>query len=458
MAAGKRKSDSTDVQPLLRQRWWTIYYSERIFFMKSQWMLVAAVLGTISLVAGAAEPDKGWTQKQFIISFWCPPPATDHALAAVAAEHYNLTWASVADLDVVAKHKLRAMLMSNLLNPATLDNAAKRAQLDALIEKVKKHPALEAYYITDEPGAGAFPGLGKLVAYLRKRDPAHLAYINLFPSYANEAQLGVSADAAERARVGYPLNFAGVGASDKTVLAYRGYLKKFVKIVKPDLISYDHYHFMKKDDGKQYFLNLALVRDAAIEAGKPFLNIIQASLVEKVWRLPNPAETRFLVFTTMAYGGRGISYFTYWGPEAFAGLYREGKASPMVKEVAILNAEINRFGPALMTLDSTAVYHTAPLPYGTQAVPANAPVRFAGGGEFVLGLFGKKGQTTAFMVVNRNYKQGAEAAVKVEIPGDKLQELDRTTGKWSDGPVLGANRELKIKLGPGDGRLFRAGK
>ena len=79
------------------------------------------------------------------------------------------------------------MLTSDLLNPETLDDPAKRAQLDALIETVKNHPAMEAYYITDEPGAGAFPGLGKLVAYLRERDPAHLAYINLFPTYANEA-------------------------------------------------------------------------------------------------------------------------------------------------------------------------------------------------------------------------------------------------------------------------------
>ena len=177
-----------------------------------------------------------------------------------------------------------------------------------------------------------------------------------------------------------------------------------------------------------------------------------------MWRLPNPAETRFLVFTTMAYGARGISYFLYWGPESYGGLYRDGKPSPMVKEVAALNAEIAQFGPALMELDSTAVYHTAPLPYGTQVVPADAPVRFTGSGEFVLGLFGKNGKTTAFMVVNRSYKQDAEAAVKVAIPGSKLQELDRTTGKWSDGQVLEANREVKIKLGPGDGRLFRAGE
>ncbi len=47
---------------------------------------------------------------------------------------------------------------------------------------------------------------------------------------------------------------------------------------------------------------------------------------------------------------------------------------------------------------------------------------------------------------------------KVEIPGNKLQELDRTTGKWFDGQILQGNREVKIKLGPGDGRLFRAGE
>ncbi|MBN2292030.1 MAG: hypothetical protein JXM70_06365 [Pirellulales bacterium] len=433
--------------------------------MNVKWMLVAIVLTTISLVAGslvadAAEPakNKGWPQKQFIITFWCPPPATDQALAAVAAEHYNMTWVPVDGLDVAARHKLRAMLTSGLLNPATLDDAAKRAQLDALIEKVKKHPALEAYFITDEPGAGAFPGLGKLVAYLRQRDPAHPAYINLFPTYASEAQLGVSADAAQRAKVGYPQNFAGVGTSNKTVLAYREHLKKFIEIVKPDLISYDHYHFMKQSDGSQYFLNLALIRDAAIEASKPFVNIIQACTIEKSWRLPNPAETRLLVFTTMAYGGRGISYFTYWGPERYGGLYRDGKPSPMVKEVAALNAEIAHFGPALMELDSKAVYHTAPLPYGTRAVPTHAPVRFTGDGEFVLGLFGKNGKTTAFMVVNRSYKQNAEATVKVEILGSKLQELDRTTGKWSHGPVMDANREVKIKLGPGDGWLLRVVK
>jgi hypothetical protein len=82
-------------------------------------------------------------------------------------------------------------------------------------------------------------------------------------------------------------------------------------------------------------------------------------------------------------------------------------------------------------------------------------VQITGEGEFVLGLFGKEGKTTAFMVVNRSYKREAEALVKVALSGERFQEFDRQTGQWSDGIVLDTNRMVKAKLGPGDGRLFR---
>ena len=406
-----------------------------------------------------AQPANEWKQKEFIITYWCPPPATDEALARAAAEGYNLTWTAPDKLDVAARHNLRAMLQSPLLKPEVLDDPAKRAELDALIERVKKHPALEAYYLTDEPGAGAFPALGKLVAYLRERDPAHVAYINLYPTYANEQQLEVSAAAADRARVSYPTNFAGVGTDDKTVLRYREHLKKFVEMVKPELLSYDHYHFLKRkddgrpNDGKQYFLNLALIRLTAQEAGVPFVNIIQAGNGEPFWRVPSAEEMRWLVFTTLAYGGRGISYFTYWNWRG--GLYVDGKPSPLVQPVAALNREMAKLGPALLSLDSLAVYQTAPLPYGTEAIPANAPVQVAGAGQFVLGLFGKAGAPSAFMIVNRDYEAMAEAVLTVELPGSRLQELDRRTGGWVNAARLGRDRVFKTQLAPGDGRLFR---
>lgn len=429
--------------------------------MSRNWFSVFLLLtGACAFAFGEAPATAApWTQKQFLVTFWCPPPATDENLARVAAEGFNLTWTSVEGLDVAARHGLRAMLTSDLLNPASLVDDAKRAQLDALIDRVKNHPALEAYFLTDEPGAGAFPGLGKLVAHLRERDPAHLAYINLYPTYANEQQLGVSADTAERAKIGQPTDFGGIVSDDKPVLRYREYLRQFIATVQPDLLSYDHYHFLKGEkDGNEYFLNLGMIRRAALDANLPFLNIIQANTIEKSWRLPSATEMRWLVFTTMAYGGRGISYFTYWGPKSYNGLYQDGQPAPLLKDVVTLNLEIVKFGPALMKLDSVGVYHTAPLPYGTEAIPDKAPVQIKGDGQFVLGLFGKGSLPTAFMIVNRNYKQETEATVTVAIPGRKLQEFSRKTGKWERSQILSGKHTVKINLTPGDGRLFRVSK
>ena len=44
---------------------------------------------------------------------------------------------------------------------------------------------------------------------------------------------------------------------------------------------------------------------------------------------------------------------------------------------------------------------------------------------------------------------------ELEDANERLQELDRKTGKWSAGEPLPENRQVKVKLDPGDGRLFR---
>jgi len=396
----------------------------------------AVMLACLSLIfnyAYAGGAQKAWKQDHIIVTFWCPPPATDEALAAVAAEHYTMTWTPADGLDVAHRHGLRAMLQDGLLTPASLDDPGQKAKLDALIDRVKDHPTLEAYFITDEPSAAAFPALGRLVAYLRERDPAHLAYINLFPTYASNDQLGTTGD---------------------TVTAYREHLRQYVEVVKPALISYDHYHFFKRGDGEQYFLNLGMIRKAALDAGLPFLNIIQADTIDDSWRLPTAPELRFLVYTTLAYGGRGISYFTYWGPAAYGGLYQDGKRMPLALDAAKLNAEINALSPALMKLDSLGVYHTPPLPEGTEAIPADSPVQITGSGEFVLGLFGFDDEVTAFMVVNRSYREPAAARLRIRnMPtGSGVQEYDRTDCTWR-GYARGTET-ITVELKPGDGRLF----
>jgi len=405
-------------------------------------LMLTVLLLTLSCAHAATGP---WKLDHIITTFWCPPPATDEALAAVAAQHYTLTWTPADGLDVAARRGLRAMLQDPLLNPATLDDPAQTAKLDALIARVKSHRALYAYFLTDEPSAAAFPGWGRLVAYLRERDPTHLAYINLFPTYANNQQLGTTGD---------------------TVTAYQEHLRQFIAVVKPALISYDHYHFFKNDkDGDQYFLNLGMIRRAAFDAGLPFLNIIQASTIEKSWRLPNPDELRWLVYTTLAYGGRGISYFLYWGPQSYGGLYQDGTRMPLALAAAKLNGEISALSPILMTLDSLGVYHTAPAPKGAVAIPADAPVQVVSKGEFVLGLFGKGGKVyppsagrqrrlkvTAFMLVNGSHRQAATARLRLP-PGKRAEGFDKVRRGWRG--YTATSGTITVRLKPGDGRLVR---
>ena len=394
-------------------------------------LFVCIVIG----ILGVSDVDAdGWKQNQFIITFWCPPPATKDILSVVAKEGFNLTWTDERGLDIAHAQGLKAMLQDDLITPRTLLNSKQREKLDALINRVKNHPALEAYFIADEPGALHFNSLGQLVAYLRKRDPNHFAYINLLPVYASNQQLGTT------------------GASQK---AYEEYLRRYIAEVRPSLISYDHYHFFKRSDGDQYFLNLELIRKAARENNLPFMNIIQASSFEKSWRLVNADELRWLVYTTLAYGGRGISYFLYWGPKAYGGLYQDGVKTPLNDAVSVLNKELAAQSSILMSLDNIGTYHTNPLPSGTKSVPASSPVQFIRPREFVLGLFGKNNQITTFMLVNRNYKTSATAMMSLRPDIRGIEEFDRTTKQWKTSWTSHSGKSLAVTLRPGDGRLFR---
>ncbi len=369
---------------------------------------------------------------------------TDQTARQMAEGGWNLIWCTEKDLDVAARHGLRAQLQDGLLVPASLENLARREQLDALIERVKRHPALYSYFITDEPNATNFPALGRLVAYLRERDPAHLAYINLFPTYASNEQLG--------------------NAGEK-VAAYEAHLHQYLQQVKPALISYDHYQFTTKGDSPDYFLNLAVIRQAALEASVPFLNIVQAATWTPSMRVPNAEEMRFLVFTTLAYGGQGISYYVYCCAGHTGGIANpDGSPTVLYEPLKCLNHDFVAIARELQPLKSFGVYHAGMLPPGSEAIPVKAPFQFdpplpvmdyhppepVRGA--VLGLFGRAGnraQPNYALVVNLDYK--AATLLGIHGPG-RLEVFDPSIGQWTPGK----KRRVELRLRPGEGRLVRS--
>ena len=383
-----------------------------------------------------APPSASWKIGTPIVAYWAGPPMTEATATQMAEGGWNLVWCSnEKELDVAQRHGLRGLLTDGLLAPASLDDPKRREKLDALLARVRQHPALYAYHLIDEPSAAQFPALGRLVAYLRERDPAHLAYINLFPTYASNEQLGNKGD---------------------VVTAYQEHLRLYVEQVKPALISYDHYQFALKNDLDQYFLNLALIRQAAQDAGLPFLNIVQAcTWAPQQMRIPNTNELRYLVSTTLAYGAQAISYYVYacvGHHGSIASL--DGTPGPLYHALKTYNREFVAIARELQPLRSLAVHHTAMRERGCEPLPADAPFHLdykkspSPSRGFLLGTFGAKDKPSHVMLVNLDYTVAANPTLLG--PGE-LEIFDATTAQWTSMKQAGAD----LRLPPGGGKLVR---
>jgi hypothetical protein len=349
-------------------------------------------------------------------------------LARLKAEGYTLTWCPSEALDTVARHGLRAMIHDeSLLKPWVLSDPVKRAKLDAMIARVKSHPALDGYWIADEPmKTGEMRYLGQLVDYIHQRDPSHFCFVNALPIHA----------------LGLP--------------AYETYLADFTKYLHPQLFSYDHYPFYKTFDMLDYFGNLEVVRRATLQANTPFINIIQASTFLPDWRSLTRAELRWEAYSSLVYGAKGIAYFLYWGPKRYGGLYQDGHATPLAATAARLNHELDAFSKVLLRLRSTAVYHTAPLPGGTQPIPPSSPIHInqRGHGQFIIGLFTNPRSKQQFaMVMNRDYRAAHTAKLRLNN-ATLLAEYDRTKRAFVSAPVPNWAGDTEVALPAGDARFF----
>jgi hypothetical protein len=397
---------------------------------------------------GRAEAQTTWSIGKPIVSYWAGPgydgttgPLTDAAAERMVDVGINLAWAgSAKELDVAKRHGLRALYVDrSLLEPAVLDNPALRPKLDALVDGIRNHPALYGYHLIDEPQSALFGGLARLAAYLRQRDPAHMAFIDLFPNYA-----------------------------EVDVSSYDEYLTRYISTVKPSLLSYDHYQFMTKSDTGKYLENLEVVGQKAKAAGIPFMSIVQAANWERGWvRLPTADQERFLAYTMLAYGSQGISYYVWCYPRHQGGIVRtDGTPTAIYDVLKTTNREFVKIAGQYQSLRWIGAYlkgyRSGALPLGTKLLPNNSPfdIRDVSNTEtykmdeklkgVLFGLFGAKdtspADATLVLVTNLDYVAGK--TYTVTGPGN-LSVFDAATGKWTS---TGRNNAA-LNLLPGGGAL-----
>lgn len=307
-----------------------------------------------------------------------------------------------------------------------VDEADARKRVAETIEKVRNHPAVFGYNLRDEPPAGMFPGLAKVASVIKELHPGAWPYINLFPTYAVPEQLETP--------------------------DYQTYLDQFIEICKPPILSYDHYAFMENGAfHESYFTNLQIMRATALKHDLPFWNIIQG-LGALHFREPTHTDLRFQVFTSLAYGARGLAWFQYRpavvGNFRGAAIDQFGNETPTWALMQNVNLQIQELAPTLLKLKSDQVYHFEGIPAGCNG-PDERSLVASVPGPMLVGDFTHEDGTRYVMIVNKSLTTSIHCNPTFRQAPSKLEHINNYSG--DPGAFEGEMRWLA----PGQGALLK---
>lgn len=398
------------------------------------------LLFVLTLVVASAARAK----EEFFISQWCGPTEfTQDKFAQVAGANFTVAMIGGGTpeinkqaLDLCQASGIKGLVIDSRIQFTGRRNRGQTDILDTVLADYSKHPALWGYYLVDEPSASRFNSIGDANRYLLEKDPKHTPFVNLFPTYATNQQTGAS--------------------------SYEQYVDEFCRVVGPKLLSYDHYALMA--DGAvrgDYFANMEIIRRQSIKHSVPF-NYILLSVPHGPYKDVNEADIRWQAFTALAYGARGLMYFTYMTPNDSAWGYHDAligsNGQPTAKyEIAKkVNGEIRKLAPTLMRLTTVAVYHTAPVPQGCELLPSNGLIESIKGGEFVIGQFNSDDGIRYAMIVNRSLTNAVRAKIAFSQKVD-IREVSPASGRECGVIVNDENGTCvwNASFAPGQGRLVR---
>ena len=396
-------------------------------------LLIAVLIcaSTAGAQSDAVPPDV--PPELFAILPWGRTPADPAVLQEIRRAGFNLAGFVAADgLDAVSAAGLKAIVSDPTVRvgdaEAALSDAEIAQRVKALTDRVGAHPGRFGYYLRDEPAPRVFPGLARWSAAFRAAAPGAWAYVNLLPNYASAEQLGGG--------------------------TYEQYVEGFARTVNPPFLSYDNYSLMEGGALREgYFENLEVIRAAALRHGVPFWSIVLSN-AHYGYAEPTQASLNFQVFTALAYGARGISYYTYFTPTVgnyrLAPIDQLGQKTPTWDLVRRLNFQLLELAPTYLQFRSVNVFHHPEVPRGCRGLPSGRVIAALSGGNLLVGeLEGPDGRPAA-LVVNKDLHRSTRFEVRFKSAGQI----------WTANPYTGLVQpwdERSAWLAPGQGILLLLG-
>ena len=319
-----------------------------------------------------------------------------------------------------------------------------RTNIAALKREVGSRPEVLGFLLRDEAPAALMPGLGRVAGLLREAMPDKWPYVNVFP---------------------YRVSSRYMGSPD-----FESYMKAFTDAVQPPFLSYDNYSLIGGEMLDYFYTNLDFMRRWAFRLGKPFWNCILAN-AHFVYMEPTDATFHLQVYGTLAYGGRGIQYFTYFNPTE--GSFRSSAIDPFGNKTATwemlrrINNELHVLAPVMLQLHSTGVYHSPDVPdqgkhlsesrwvkqvemtrqFDEWAAPETILPPISG--RLLLGEFEDGRGRPYLMVVNKNLQHSFRISIRLRESSHKLMRVSPFNGQEE---AFGVDADF---IAPGAGILLR---
>lgn len=331
---------------------------------------VTEVFGNITV----APSDIGWEQREFIIGSYIDPElegsnsADDRAaLQKFRDANFNLLTGqqgdpneqlsyggNVATLDALADvNGLSILVLDERVNhdnnavsysPSAIKSVA-QSYLDLSPARREK---LYGYSIADEPPPFKTDDEEPLSEHLAKqadlaqRDPSKLGWINLVEWTQTECP---------------------------TWDDYVAYVHQHASAPSIRVVSYDHYQFRNQNgalgfatpngsggvfDDPSYFRHLEFIGAEARDEGKIFWGVAASAESPILWD-PQEKHLRYNAFTNVAYGAKGIIWFTYGTPSDYTKTPENSTA--LYNDIKAVNAELETMGHVVMGLEWLETVH-----------------------------------------------------------------------------------------------------
>lgn len=296
--------------------------------------------------------------------------------------------------------------------------------LSSTVNRFKDHPATAGYFIIDEPPIQTLHLFKEMVNKITDIDNKNFNYINLLPTYGD------------------------AGTKD-----YNEYIYRYSTEIPLDFISFDFYPIIANWVRDDWYYNLEIIRNISTEINKPFW-AFALSTSHGNYPIPTLEHLRLQVYSNLAYGAKGIQYYTYWTITSPNFVYesgpidKDGSKTKVYDLVKQMNKEIKSFSHIYLTSKVKNVSHYGNIPFGTtrsSIYPDYIESLDIRGGNALLSEM-ENNENTFYMIQNTNlYNE-----IGIEIKADSL-----TSVILKDGTIIPTKYiKEEFKLTPGDMVMF----